>query len=43
VEALLGIKDPWRMVGAVAIGYPVGEVQAPGRKSIERVVGWFEE
>jgi len=43
VEALLGIKEPWRMVGAVAIGHPVGEVQAPGRKSIERVVSWFEE
>jgi len=43
VEALLGIREPYRMVGAVAIGYPVGEVPAPGRKSIDRVVAWFEE
>jgi nitroreductase len=43
VEALLGIRAPWRMVGAVAIGWPEGDTPGPGRKPIDRVVQWVEE
>jgi len=43
IEALLGIREPFRMVGAVAIGYPMGEVNPPGRKPLERAVVWVED
>ncbi|WP_170229194.1 nitroreductase family protein [Polyangium fumosum] len=43
IEALLGIKEPFRMVGAVAIGYPLGDAPPPGRKPIDRVVQWVED
>jgi nitroreductase len=41
--SLLGITAPWNMLGAVALGHPEGPrpVQQP-RKSLERVVQWFE-
>jgi nitroreductase len=44
IEKLLGIRDPFRMVGAIAIGWPEGSAPAsPGRKPIERVVQWIED
>lgn len=43
IESLLGIRDPFRMVGAVALGYPEGEAPPPGRKPIDRVVQWVED
>lgn len=38
----LQINSPWRMVGAVALGYPAAVPESPGRKSTERVVDWFD-
>jgi nitroreductase len=44
IESLLGIREPWHMVGAIALGYPEQVPAAgPGRKSLERVVEWFED
>lgn len=43
IHALLGIEEPWRMVGAIALGYPEGEAPARGRKPLDRVVTWIEE
>ena len=41
--ALLGIAEPWRMVGAIALGHPEGATPVRGRKPLERVVDWIEE
>ena len=41
--ALLGIRAPWRMIGAIALGYPAGAPPARGRKPMERVVDWIED
>jgi nitroreductase len=43
IHALLGIEDPWRMVGAIAIGYPAAGAPARSRKPLDRVVSWTEE
>jgi nitroreductase len=43
IQALLGIHEPWRMVGAIALGYPTGEAPARGRKPVDRVAQWIEE
>lgn len=43
IHALLGIEEPWRMVGAIAIGHPTGDAPARGRKPLDRVVHWIEE
>jgi nitroreductase len=43
IQALLGIEEPWRMVGAIAIGHPTGDAPARGRKPLDRVVQWIEE
>lgn len=44
IEGLLGIREPFRMVGAIALGWPEGAApQSPGRKPIERVVQWVED
>jgi nitroreductase len=43
IHALLGIEEPWRMVGAIAIGHPSGDAPVRGRKPLDRVVQWFEE
>jgi nitroreductase len=43
IEAQLGIAAPWRMVGAVALGYPQAPpADRPGRKPIDKVVTWYE-
>lgn len=44
IHALLGIEEPWRMVGAIALGHVTGEAPAPrGRKPLDRVVHWIED
>jgi nitroreductase len=43
LEAQLGIVAPWRMVGAVALGWPEAPAgERPGRKPIDKVVTWYE-
>ena len=42
VEALLGIAEPFRMVGAIALGWPAEEPTTKPRKALERVVTWFD-
>jgi nitroreductase len=43
LSTLLNITEPWRMVGAIALGYPTGAVGPPPRKPLDRVVVWFDE
>lgn len=43
IHALLGIAEPWRMIGAIAIGHPAGDAPARNRKPLERVVQWIDE
>lgn len=43
IGALLDIREPWRMVGAIALGWPAQEPQVQPRKGLERVVTWFED
>ena len=43
VQSLLGIAAPWRMVGAVALGWPAEAPGARPRKSISQVVQWHDE
>ncbi|HEU0029993.1 MAG TPA: nitroreductase family protein [Kofleriaceae bacterium] len=43
IQKLLGIAEPWRMVGAIALGHPVARPSAPPRKPADRVVDWHEE
>jgi nitroreductase len=43
VEALLGIAPPWQMLGAVALGHPLGDTDSRPRKPLDRVVSWFEQ
>jgi nitroreductase len=41
--ALLRIAEPWRMVGAIALGHPAGDTPVRGRKPLDKVVDWIEE
>ena len=43
VQLLLRIVPPWRMVGAVALGWPAEAPQARPRKPISQVVQWHDE
>jgi nitroreductase len=43
IHALLGIAEPWRMLGAIAIGHPAGAAPPRGRKPLDRVVQWIDE
>jgi nitroreductase len=44
IHALLGIAQPWQMVGAIALGQLAAPVAATmPRKPIDRVVTWHEE
>jgi nitroreductase len=40
IHALLGIAAPWRMVGAVALGWPEESPPARPRKQLDQVVRW---
>jgi nitroreductase len=43
IGALLDIREPWRMVGAIALGWPAESPQVQPRKGLDRVVTWFED
>jgi nitroreductase len=43
IHALLGIAEPWRMIGAIAIGHPAGDAAPRNRKPLDRVVQWIDE
>jgi coenzyme F420-0:L-glutamate ligase/coenzyme F420-1:gamma-L-glutamate ligase len=44
IQGFLGIREPWRMLGAVALGHAVAApTEAPARRSLERVVTFFED
>ena len=44
IHALLSVREPWLMVGAVAIGVPLGPPPtAPPRRSFDKVVTWYDE
>lgn len=43
IQRLLGIEEPWRMVGAIALGHPSGAAPTRARKPLDRVVQWYEE
>jgi coenzyme F420-0:L-glutamate ligase/coenzyme F420-1:gamma-L-glutamate ligase len=43
LHAQLGIRPPWRMVGAVALGWPAEAPDPRPRKNVEAVVQWIEE
>jgi nitroreductase len=42
IHALLDIRAPWRMVGAVALGWPDEQPAARPRKPLDKVVQWFD-
>lgn len=42
IEALLRIRSPWQMVGAIAIGWPAEQPDPRPRKPLDRVVDWHE-
>jgi nitroreductase len=44
VERQLGIAEPFRMLGAIALGHPSGTaVSAPPRKPVDKVTTWFDD
>ena len=43
IHALLKITEPWRMVGAIALGYSAQAPSTMPRKPIDKVVDWIEE
>lgn len=43
IENLLRIERPFRMVGAVALGYPAEQPTPTRRRPVGRVVTWFED
>jgi nitroreductase len=43
VQSILGIAPPWRMVGAVALGWPAETPEPRSRKPISQVVQWHDD
>jgi F420 biosynthesis protein FbiB-like protein len=44
IAAILEIREPWRMIGAIALGWPKGaRPEAKPRKALDRVVTWHQE
>lgn len=43
VQALLGIAAPWRMVGAIALGWPEESPPPRPRKQLDQVVRWHDD
>jgi nitroreductase len=43
IQSLLGIAPQWRMVGAVALGWPDERPSPRPRKPIEKVVQWYDD
>ncbi|MBI2373212.1 MAG: nitroreductase family protein [Deltaproteobacteria bacterium] len=42
VERVVGVKAPFHMLGAVAVGWPDERPAPVGRRDLDRVVTWFE-
>jgi coenzyme F420-0:L-glutamate ligase/coenzyme F420-1:gamma-L-glutamate ligase len=42
IGALLGIAPPWRMTGAIALGWPAAAPPSPPRKAVDKIVTWFD-
>jgi coenzyme F420-0:L-glutamate ligase/coenzyme F420-1:gamma-L-glutamate ligase len=42
VEALVGIRAPFRMLGAVALGWPAEQPSPKPRRPLEQVVTWLD-
>lgn len=43
ISRLLAIAQPWRMLGAIALGYPAPPMpDAKPRKALDKVVQWFD-
>jgi coenzyme F420-0:L-glutamate ligase/coenzyme F420-1:gamma-L-glutamate ligase len=44
IHALLGIREPWRMLGAVALGHAAAPPkETPARRPLDRVVTFFDD
>ena len=44
IQALLGVREPWRMLGAVALGHAASAPkEVPARRPLDRVVTFFED
>jgi nitroreductase len=44
IHALLGVRDPFQMVGAIALGHPAAPPPGPpARKPIDKVATFFED
>jgi coenzyme F420-0:L-glutamate ligase/coenzyme F420-1:gamma-L-glutamate ligase len=43
IQGLLDIREPWKMVGAIALGYPEQLPAKQPRKPLAQVVTWFED
>ena len=43
IHTLLGIAAPWRMVGAVALGWPDESPPARPRRQLDQVVRWHDD
>jgi nitroreductase len=43
IESICGIAAPWQMLGAIALGHPIGQPATPARKSVDDVTRWIEE
>jgi nitroreductase len=44
LEDLLAIAPPWRMLGAIALGWPeTPPPDRPGRKPLDKIVMWYDE
>lgn len=41
ISELLKIKSPWKMIGAVALGYPVDTESPKPRKPLTDIIQWF--
>jgi hypothetical protein len=44
IDTLLEIREPWHMVGAIALGCPLETAaEAKPRKTQKRIVMWFDD
>lgn len=42
IEAMLGVRPPFGMLGAIALGWPAERPEPKGRKPLDTVVRWVE-
>jgi nitroreductase len=44
IHAIVGVRDPYKMVGAIALGHPAAPPgQAPARRGLDKVVRFLED